>query len=258
MLDTLTGWFGSDQFMPHGHCYLWTPSLLWTYVASDASIGLSFYSIPLALRYFVRKRADLQFNWIFTLFSMFIFYRGTTHLLSVWTIWRPDYWLDASVRVITAAVSVFTAIVLWPLIPKALRLPSTAQLHDAIDALAREVTDRKTAQAQLAALNATLEQRIDARTRELLDINQRLQAEVEMRKAIERDLFSEKTLAQATLQSIGEGVETADQHDFLRARLRQGTGFFLQRADPGRSFFRHAGRARGRHVKGLLRFTMRY
>ena len=99
-MEYLGSLFSAEGFMPHGHCYLWTPLLLWTYVIADVSTGLAFYSIPLALTYFVRKRTDLKFNWIFKLFSMFILYCGTTHLLSVWTIWNPDYWLDAAVRVI--------------------------------------------------------------------------------------------------------------------------------------------------------------
>ena len=36
-------------FMPHGHCYLWTPSILWLHVASDIVIALSYFAIPLAL-----------------------------------------------------------------------------------------------------------------------------------------------------------------------------------------------------------------
>jgi diguanylate cyclase (GGDEF)-like protein/PAS domain S-box-containing protein len=210
MVDILSQWFSGDGFMPHGHCYLWTPTLLWTYVISDASTGLAFYSIPMALTYFVKKRTDLQFNWIFTLFSMFIFFCGTTHLLGVWTIWLPDYWLDASVKAMTAVVSVLTAVLLWPLIPKALKLPSTAQLHSAIRQLEHEVAERKNAENKLAALNATLEQRVDVRTKELQQINQRLQAEIESRKKIARDLAEEKVRAQVTLQSIGDGVITTD------------------------------------------------
>jgi diguanylate cyclase (GGDEF)-like protein/PAS domain S-box-containing protein len=210
MIDTLSQIFSGEGFMPHGHCYLWTPALLWTYVISDTSIGIAFYSIPMALTYFVRKRTDLHFNWIFRLFSLFILYCGTTHLLSVWTIWRPDYWLDAIVTALTALVSVTTAAVLWPLIPKALKLPSTAQLHDAVRLLENEVRERKAVEAQLAFLNETLEQRVDARTRELLETNQRLEAEIASRKNAERALYAEKERAQVTLKSIADGVIAAD------------------------------------------------
>jgi hypothetical protein len=71
-------------FMPHGHCFLWTPPLLWTYVLSDSLIGLAYYSIPVALWWFVRRRVDLPFNWMFVMFAVFIFACGTTHLMAIW------------------------------------------------------------------------------------------------------------------------------------------------------------------------------
>lgn len=152
-------WLTSDGFMPHGHCYLWTPELLWTFVISESVIALSYFSIPFALMYFVSKRADLQFNWIFKLFSLFIFACGTTHLISVWNIWHADYWLDASVMVVTAIVSLAAAIVIWPLIPRALRLPSTKQLEEAVARLQSEVAQRKATEAELARLKEASDER---------------------------------------------------------------------------------------------------
>jgi hypothetical protein len=35
----------SGGFMPHGHCYLWIPSLLWLHVASDALIGIAYLDL---------------------------------------------------------------------------------------------------------------------------------------------------------------------------------------------------------------------
>ena len=29
----------SSYFMPHGHCYLWIPTILWMHVLSDLLIG---------------------------------------------------------------------------------------------------------------------------------------------------------------------------------------------------------------------------
>jgi hypothetical protein len=43
--------FSSDYFMPHGHCYAWTPSILWASVISDVTIAISYFSIPVALLY---------------------------------------------------------------------------------------------------------------------------------------------------------------------------------------------------------------
>lgn len=152
-------WLGSDSFMPHGHCYQWTPELLWTYVIAESVIVLSYFSIAFALLYFVGKRRDLQFNWMFKLFSVFIFACGATHAMGIWTIWHPDYWLDALIKAVTALVSLVAAILIWPLIPRALKLPSTKQLEDAITQLQLEVGQRKAAEAELARLKQASDER---------------------------------------------------------------------------------------------------
>ena len=126
---------GLSQFLPHGVCFLWDESLLLLHVVSDSVIALAYYSIPIALIFFVRRRKDLAFSWIFVLFAVFIVACGTTHLLGIWTIWHPAYWLDGTVKALTATVSLVTAILLWPLIPKALALPSPAQLRSAYQKL---------------------------------------------------------------------------------------------------------------------------
>jgi hypothetical protein len=114
---------GTSQFLRHGVCLLWDQSLLLLHVISDSLIALAFYSIPVALIFFVRKRKDLAFSWIFVLFASFMIACGTTHFLGIWMIGRPAYWLDGIVKALTATGSIITAILLWPLIPNALRLP---------------------------------------------------------------------------------------------------------------------------------------
>jgi len=39
--------------------------LISLHVVSDIVIGLSYYAIPIALAYFVLKRKDIDFGWIF-------------------------------------------------------------------------------------------------------------------------------------------------------------------------------------------------
>jgi hypothetical protein len=124
--------FSSEAFIPHGHCYLWKTELVWLHIVSDASIALAYYSIPVALIYFVRKRNDLPFNWIFWLFGAFIVACGTTQLMEIWTLWHPTYWLSGLLKAITAFVSIYTALALIPWVPKALALPSPTQLEKAL------------------------------------------------------------------------------------------------------------------------------
>lgn len=130
MLTWFKFWLaGSSHFMPHGACYLWLPSILWLHIVSDSIIALAYYSIPFALFYFVKKRTDLAYRWVFVLFAVFICLCGTTHLISIWTIWHPDYWLDGMIKLATALVSIVTALLVWPLIPKLLKLPSPQALQ---------------------------------------------------------------------------------------------------------------------------------
>jgi PAS domain S-box-containing protein len=138
--------------MPHGYCYQWDPHVLWLHVISDSLIALSYYCIPFALVYFVRKRRDLPFNWMFLMFGAFILGCGTTHLMEVWTIWNPNYFVSGIIKAVTAGLSVVTAILLIPLIPKTLALPSPSRLQEANSALEREISIRKQAEARFRGL----------------------------------------------------------------------------------------------------------
>ncbi|CAK0777601.1 membrane hypothetical protein [Gammaproteobacteria bacterium] len=131
------------DYMPHGMCLLWDPWLLGLHVASDLVIATAYFSIPIALGYFAYRRRDLQFRWLFVLFGVFIMSCGTTHILGVWILWHPAYWLDGLIKAITALTSLVTAIILWPLIPRALALPSPADLAQANTKLKEEINERK-------------------------------------------------------------------------------------------------------------------
>ncbi len=119
--------FDSD-FMPHGHCFYWRPDVLWLSVLSDAFIALAYYAIPMTLAYFVIKRRDIPFNWIFLMFGAFIIACGTTHLIEIWTVWNGAYRLEGIIKFLTAVLSVATAIVLIPLTPKILAFPNQEML----------------------------------------------------------------------------------------------------------------------------------
>lgn len=149
MLEFLQRFFAESPFIPHGHCYLWKPGLVWLHMASDALIALAYYSIPLLLVYFVRKRKDLPFYWLFLLFSVFILSCGTTHVMDVWTLWHPTYWLAGFIKAITAVVSLYTAIALAPVIPLALALNSPADLEAANRKLEAEIIERQLAEEAL-------------------------------------------------------------------------------------------------------------
>jgi PAS domain S-box-containing protein len=161
-------------WMPHGACYLWQPSLLWLHAVSDSLIALAYFSIPLLLLCIVRRRRDLPFNWMVVCFGVFILACGTTHALGVYNIWVPTWWLSGGVKAVTAVASLTTAGLLWRHLPDVLTLPSPRQLTAANAALQEEVEERKRAAVGLWAGQADLENRVEARTRELAAANRAL------------------------------------------------------------------------------------
>lgn len=130
--------------MPHGHCYLWQPTILWTHVISDLFIAAAYFSIPFALYYIRKQRRDWQYTRLFVLFSLFIFWCGVTHLMGIVTIWHGIYGIHGVTKIITAVVSFFTAIVLLKFLPKILMIPSVRQIEEVNRKLAEEkITNSK-------------------------------------------------------------------------------------------------------------------
>jgi hypothetical protein len=111
LLDFLQNLFSAD-FMPHVYC-LRDPGLVQLHLLSDGVIALSYALIPLALVLLLRRRRDLVFPWMFSLFSLFILGCGMTYLLAVVTLWHPIYRFDGLMKLITALASFPTAVLLF-------------------------------------------------------------------------------------------------------------------------------------------------
>jgi PAS domain S-box-containing protein len=140
------------NYIPHGHCYLWQRELVGLHIASDSVTALAYYSIPVSLLYIVFKRKDLPFRNIFWLFAAFIISCGTTHVMEIWTLWHPVYWLSGGLKLITAMISAYTAFVLIPLIPQALVLATPTQLGMINQILQTEIAERRESDARYQTL----------------------------------------------------------------------------------------------------------
>lgn len=175
MFDLFNNLFLSAPFIPHGHCFLWKPGLVWLHVLSDSLIAIAYYSIPLTLLYFIRRREDLPFNAIFLMFCAFIVACGTNHLVDVWTLWHPVYWLSGTLKAGTAGISLFTAFQLVPIVPQALALPSPAQLREANQKLQVQIEERLKVEQELKQYQDHLEQLVADRTQQLEASNHRIE-----------------------------------------------------------------------------------
>ena len=174
MLEIAKHFFLKGPFIPDGHCYLWKPELVWLHVASDAAIALAYYSIPLTLAYFVQQRKDAPMRLIFILFGAFIVCCGTTHVMEIWTLWHPDYLLSGFVKAITAVISIATAAILIPLMPRAIALPSLESVNLA---LLHEIGKSKQTEEALRASQARLSGILDIASDAIIsvDISQQIQ-----------------------------------------------------------------------------------
>ncbi len=143
------------DFMPHGHCVLWQEKILYPMVASDVTIFLSYSAIPFGLFYFYRKRTDLspKVKALLILFVLFIQFCGFSHLITAYNYWNAEYHWELIIKVLTALVSLATAIVVVKNIKALLELPSPQQYS--------------LANQKLKELNDNLEEQVKARTEEL-------------------------------------------------------------------------------------------
>jgi PAS domain S-box-containing protein len=171
MIDFLTHLFDTAGFPPRWECGSWTDSHGWLHILSDLAIWSAYFAIPCILAYFVLRRRDVPFPAIFWLFGAFILACGTTHLMEAVIFWHPVYRLAGVIKLLTAIVSWGTVVALVPTVPKALALRSA-------DELERQITARKKAEDAMHRTNAELETRVQERTAELAEAEERIRGVV--------------------------------------------------------------------------------
>lgn len=129
--------FSGAQFLPQGHCFTWTPGVLWMHAIADVLIAMAYFTVPFVLIYIGRRRKDLPHDWLVVCFGIFVIACGLAHVMNIWNIWHAHYWLEAAIKLVAAAASVPTAVLLWRSLSGLLMLPSQRQLRDANESLAR-------------------------------------------------------------------------------------------------------------------------
>jgi signal transduction histidine kinase len=212
MTDFFRHFFEATGFLPHGQSYLWRSDILATNILGDALTALAFFSIAPMLYYLTRKRSDLAYKPVYSLFALFILACGATKLIEILTIWEPVYRVQGAIKVITGLLSLGTAIVLLRSLPKILSFPSHARLEVANARLLAEISERERAQVALRQANEALEGRVQQRTAQLIKINRELEHEIETRKQTEVSLMN-KNLELVRINSDLDNFVYCASHD---------------------------------------------
>ena len=170
-MDEMDSWFasGADRLttLPEH----WPPGVALLHGVSDGITGLSFLIIPIALLYIHRKRGESSpgESTLVTLFALFLFAVGIAHLASLLRLWTPGgVGIEGLLKALGALLALTAAIVIWRLAPQLLRLPSR-------DRLQAEVTAHLRTFEELKGARRELEERVDTRTKELAQAQQRFE-----------------------------------------------------------------------------------
>ena len=153
--------FLRSDYMPHGHCYLWEPSILWTNVISDLIIATAYFSIPIVLIVLVLKKRTQGFTPIIVLFAIFILSCGITHVYSIYTIWHGSYGIHGVLKAITAIASALTAAVLFKNIDHIIAVPTIKELRSA---------EKKAAEKKIKIAHLEHEQKTNAMFKFVLEL----------------------------------------------------------------------------------------
>ena len=146
MMQPLSRLLDTSDFPARWTCGMWSEAHGLVHIISDAAIWAAYWTIPVALAYFLRRQRNLPFTGIFWLFCAFIFSCGIGHLLDMFMFWWPAYRLLGLSKVVTAVVSWITVFALLPLVPRALALPGLARVNTELQ---DEVAERRRAEFAL-------------------------------------------------------------------------------------------------------------
>lgn len=169
-----------------------SPWITTVLIGKDIAIALAYFAIPAAMLWVLKDREqDLLYPWLWTLFAAFIVACGLTHVAHAWSMIAGLEYLLAHVAIglVTAAVSVGTAIAFIKILPEIRNLPSPgkqkAELERLVaiktrekDALIKAINHRVGNQLQTVSSMISIETR-RAKDQASLELLARLKTEVD-------------------------------------------------------------------------------
>lgn len=103
------------QYMPHGHCFAYTPEILWPTVIADGGIGVYYMIIAWVFFQLSKETYYVNHNYsnlippILMLVSIFVFCCGIGHFIDLYNVWHGAYGISSIWGLITLTASGFTA-----------------------------------------------------------------------------------------------------------------------------------------------------
>src|SRR5262249_31537231 len=147
-------------------------------------------------------------------------------VFAIYTLWVPIYGLEGLLKAMTAIASVFTAVLLWPLIPRILAIPTEQQLREAHVALAEEGRHRQRQEFLLQRFR-------EAEANESkIPQAQKMEAVGQLPGGIAHDFNNILTVITGTIDILAEAVTNNRQ-------LVEITGLIRDAAERGASLTRH-------------------
>lgn len=153
--------FDTDEFVARWSCGDWPPALAWTHMVTDFLIFLAYAAIPASLFFIAVRRRDFPKSRLLFLFVAFILSCGLTHLVEAFMFYFPVYRFSAVMKVITATVSLTTAVVLVFTLPSIMDLPGMRQLNEQLEAA---IAGERIAKQELERTRDQLEDRASQMT----------------------------------------------------------------------------------------------
>jgi signal transduction histidine kinase len=200
--------FTGAWYMPHGHCYLWKPGLVWLHVVSDTLIGAAYLLISLVL-YALVRRIRLPFSTMVVAFGVFIGACGLTHFMQVWNVWNSAYWLAGGVKALTAFASVLTGAYLVKARPAIVEVAEAARLSE------QRRVELETKNRELEALYTRLREADELKTQFFSNVSHELRTPLSLILGpIERLLSSEGLPAESRqdLQLVNRNARLLLRH----------------------------------------------
>lgn len=148
--------FTTQGFVPRWNCGHWPEWLGWLHIVADIGIFVAYAAIPASLLAFILRRRDVPLRGVFWLFIAFILSCGCTHLIDAFMFYTPAYRFLGVCKVVTAVVSLWTAVALIRLMPTMLTIPQVVKEHGTARA---EVVQLRQTEQRLEVAREQLEER---------------------------------------------------------------------------------------------------